>query len=241
MKVSPSSLKAFLQCERAWFLRYVQHVDQAVTGTYLQKGQDYDRAVQHYIADAGRGNTVLAVCQVEATKRYLPPPTPGVLTQVKWSRALNGDGDTIQGTADIVEVRETELLVVDTKTTAGREWALDEDTLRLDPQCLIYAYLACLEYHHHFATMRWVYADKRPSPRGWQVEIEVSLSEATAYVDTVVRPAVARMRELEAALDQTEAAVEYRACARCWVSAHCRWWDGRETRPVVGRHLDVVA
>lgn len=237
MKVSPSSLKLFLNCERAWWLKYVQRVPEQSGGTYLQKGRDYDLAVQAYVKSAA-GTTELAEKQLAATRAFLPRGE-NVLTQVKLSRVLNDEGDILQGTTDIVVADTKNVLVIDTKTTAGEEWALTKATLRLDPQCLIYAYLACLTYSLDRATMRWVYADKRPNPRGWAVEVEITLAEATEYVDRVVRPAVERMQELEASDEQTEAAVEYASCPRCWVPSSCSWWLGRETRPAY--HLKVVA
>lgn len=240
MKVSPSSLKTFLTCERAWYLKYVQRApESAYTGSYLEKGRDYDWAVQAYIQ--GRPcTTPLAARQLEATRRHLPGPDSGALTQVRFSHPLGDAGDTLMGTADIVVADTRACLVIDTKTTAGPQYALTADTLPRDPQCLVYAYLACRTYDLASATMRWVYADKRPNPRGWAVEVEVGFDTASAYVTDVVQPAAARMRELEEALDQTEAGISPAACQRCWMAAHCRWWEGRETRPA-GRRLEVVS
>jgi CRISPR/Cas system-associated exonuclease Cas4 (RecB family) len=235
MKLSPSSLKAYLSCERAWWLRYVARVSEYSGGDYLQKGRDYDEAVQSYVH--GRpGTTELAAKQLIATRRYLP--RENALTQVRLSYDLGG-GDVLQGTTDIVVADAERVLVIDTKTTADFQYALNEETMLRDPQVLIYAFLACMTYDMQTATMRWVYADKKANPRGWAVQVEVSREVGAAYVEEVVRPAVARMKQLEEADEQTEAAVEYRSCARCWVGQHCEWWKGRTERP--GRHLDVVA
>jgi CRISPR/Cas system-associated exonuclease Cas4 (RecB family) len=237
MKLSPSSLKAYLSCERSWWLRYVARVSEYSGGAYLQKGRDYDEAVQAYVH--GRpGTTELAARQLVATRRHLP--RENALTQVKLSYDL-GEGDTLQGTTDIIVADTSRVLVIDTKTTADFQYALTTETMLLDPQVLIYAFLACVTYDVQTATMRWVYADKKSNPRGWAVEVEVSRATGAAYVEDVVRPAVARMKQLEEADEQNEAAVEYRSCARCWVVQHCNWHLGRTERPVLGRHLDVIA
>lgn len=237
MKLSPSSLKAYLSCERAWWLRYVARVSEYSGGDYLQKGRDYDEAVQAYVH--GRpGTTELAAKQLIATRRHLP--RENALTQVRLSYDL-GEGDTLQGTTDIVVADVERVLVIDTKTTADFQYALTAETMLLDPQVVIYSFLACHTYDVASATMRWVYADKRANPRGWAVEVEIAREVGAEYVTRVVRPAVERMKELEQADEQTEAAVEYRSCARCWVAQHCDWHKGRTERPMPGRHLDVVA
>ena len=73
-RISASSIKAFLQCERGWYRQNVLKVEREQK-SYITKGDDFDAAVQARVrGQAHTPATELVRRQLEAADRALPAP-----------------------------------------------------------------------------------------------------------------------------------------------------------------------
>ena len=229
-RLSASKLKRYLQCPRSYFLKYVQGVPEDVRGKYLEVGNAFDLAVQHYVSDGQAGVRSIdpkIVRMLDSAKRYLPQPG-GAQVQAQW-RIETSWGFVVEAKPDLVTVRGTEWLIGDTKTTSasgpGEGSAMTPDQLHRDVQARLYAWCA---HEMGAANVRatWVYTNKATKPASWTVDAWWNFSDLHEWFDSVVRPAAAAMAKLHAEYDADRVVADLDACERCWVRAHCSPFDG---------------
>lgn len=228
-RLSASKLKRFLQCPRAYFLRYVQGVEEDVGGNYLAVGTAYDLHVQHYLSAGARGVRSIdprIVRMFDAARRYLPEPG-SVEVQMKYA-IPHPDGFVVEGTPDL---RRPGWLG-DTKTTSasgpGVGSAMTKEQLEADIQFRLYAWC---EYQLGWAPDAcvagvWSYVNKDTKPKAWNVATVTISGVVNKWFDAVVRPAARAMAALEAEADAQRVTANLDSCDRCWTRAHCDPFDG---------------
>ena len=91
-------------------------------------------------------------------------------------------------------------LIVDYKTTSGVRWALTPETLRTDPQFILYA-MAVFVANPQVMLVRglWLYFNKIPrgsEPPFWRVPVEILRSDCEALFAKIVEPNARKMATL---------------------------------------------
>ena len=227
-RLSASKLKRYLQCPRAYFLRYVQGVEEDVGGNYLVIGTAYDLHVQWYLSRGARGVQSIEpriVRMFDAARRHLPEPG-AVEVQCEY-RVVHPDGFVVEGKPDL---RRPGWLG-DTKTTSasgpGVGSAMTPAQLAADVQFRMYAWC---EYQLGFTGVAvpgvWSYVNKDTKPKAWNIMAAATPTMLNDWFDSVVRPAAAAMAALEAEADAERVTANLDACDRCWVRKHCNPYSG---------------
>ncbi|HEY3496010.1 MAG TPA: PD-(D/E)XK nuclease family protein [Polyangiaceae bacterium] len=227
-RLSASKLKRWLTCPRAYFLRYVQGVEEDVRGNYLVVGTAYDLHVQWYLSRGAQGVQSIdprILRMFEAARRYLPEPG---LVEVQFRYSVpHPDGFVVEGTPDL---RRPGWLG-DTKTTGapgpGEGSAMTERQLCDDVQFRLYAWCEFqLDPGLTKVNGVWSYVNKDTKPKAWNVRGEAFVLANAIWFDSVVRPAAAAMAKLHAEYDADRVVANLDSCERCWVRAHCSPFDG---------------
>lgn len=237
-RLSASKLKRFLQCPRSYFLRYVQRVEEAVNGKYLEVGNAYDLHVQWFLSSGARGCQSIdpkILRMFAAARRFLP--APGACEVQHEYRIAHPDGFVVEGKPDL---RRPGWLG-DTKTAAGREWTLTPATLRTNEQALLYAWCEFqLDPNLCRAGLNWLYVTKTAKPEAWPVDVALTRVEAEAWFDRVARPAAREMAALEREADASRVMANLDSCERCWTKAHCDPFDGPNSYDGVDSGVSLV-
>lgn len=249
-RISASSIKAFLQCERGWYRQNVLKVEREQK-SYLTKGDDFDAAVQARVR--GQVHTPaneLVRRQLEVADRALPAPGRA---EAQFQYLVSaGDGLLVVGKPDVRWREGRTLRLQDTKTTSDRgpgrgadadrqPYSLtDEHTaggnlrpLRDDIQFRLYSWceftLAAAGAEPPTDEVRgeWVYVSKDKSPKTWTSRAVLGRAEAEEWFESFVRPLAVRMRELSiSGLPELQTRANPESCRRCLVAAGCAPYDG---------------
>lgn len=186
-KMSPSQIKLWLDgCKRKWGLRYIAKLypeqdpnGPAAFGTavhallekYQKDGIDWDHSTEQGKVAA-------------KAKPFLPAPHPAALTEreFNWDTVRTSDsrpqseGRAIlwKGVIDLtlpttVDVTLPE--VIDYKTCRNLKYALDKDTLPVDPQAVIYAVATMAKYETTQANLMWLYLPRTGQARPVRVTL----------------------------------------------------------------------
>jgi RecB family exonuclease len=194
--VSASQIKTFRDCRRKW---------------YYERTDDGPRSVSAAAELGKRLHTVFenALLAGDATLLDAEPQ----LAELVWIRELCAQGPV---TADMVERRldvddfavpllgyidlvlepdDDTLLIVDHKTTSAWRWAQTPETLREDPQAIIYCYAMMRAYpaKTRFQFMHHVVLTKGKPARERLVQVEFTRDEVLAFAD-VLAEQLAEMR-----------------------------------------------
>lgn len=186
-KMSPSQIKLWLDgCKRKWGLRYIAKLypeqdpnGPAAFGTavhallekYQKDGIDWD-----YTTEQGK--------VAAKAKPFLPAPHPAALTEreFNWDTVRTGDsrpqseGRAIlwKGVIDLTLPTTLDVTlpeVIDYKTCRNLKYALDKDTLPVDPQAVIYAVATMAKYETTQANLMWLYLPRTGQARPVRVTL----------------------------------------------------------------------
>jgi hypothetical protein len=238
LKISPSALKAYLQCPRRYLLEYVVRAPRDVP-SYVTGGLGLDQAVNDYLLPpppGGNGGQLALPFPEHAELAVLKPllPEPGsVMVQpelrtpapTSWA----GDDVVVYGKLDALTPPSFEkMVIIDLKRIYTRSACLTETTLLDDIQAQLYAWLTWRTYLPARVFGRWVYY-VRDTKRAHTVDVEFDRGRVEDWVARVVAPAARGMLELQHAA--SVAAVEHDpdSCnqgRRCFVSASCPLFTG---------------
>jgi len=193
MRVSPSQLRLFRSCQRAWY--YSRHTPRgARTQTAAQALGD--EVQDHLDAFLERG-TIPPLGVSKSNKagrialsglRHLPAPGSWNLIEYEFTVPLVEDGDDpifLTGRMDCYT--PTRDLVVDHKTTWSIErFAMTEEQFELDPQRIAYAFAhLTLDDLARVAITRWVYYQTKEPYQSKVLEREDTRETIDVYVDSL--------------------------------------------------------
>jgi hypothetical protein len=241
LKVSPSSLKAFLACRRRWYLEYVQRADRIVP-SYVTNGSTLDAVVQDYL----NGKTpVLAagspeLAELNSLLGELPAPS-SVMVQHRFELPCPGLEDSVlitTGGLDYMTPPNLDLMVVgDLKRIWHKDAAMTEAQLADDVQAQIYAWFVWQVYNPAEVVWRWTYCVRETrngttgavtrKAKAFSVDVKADRARVESWFERVVVPAARAMLELKGPTEQVEHNPD--SCeegARCFVRHHCPLYSG---------------
>jgi hypothetical protein len=241
LKVSPSSLKAFLACRRRWYLEYVQRADRIVP-SYVTNGSTLDAVVQDYL----NGKTpVLAagspeLAELNSLLGELPAPR-SVMVQHRFELPCPGLEDSVlitTGGLDYMTPPNLDLMVVgDLKRIWHKDAAMTEAQLADDVQAQIYAWFVWQVYNPAEVVWRWTYCVRETrngttgavtrKAKAFSVDVKADRARVESWFERVVVPAARAMLELKGPTEQVEHNPD--SCeegARCFVRHHCPLYSG---------------
>lgn len=193
MKLSASQVQKFKSCERAYAYEYVEGKRPAPT-VKQQFGKDVHSILERWLRDgiAPPDTPEGRVAQQGIRSNWLPTPSDNLLIEkeflIPWFPELDVH---MYGFIDCLDPQPEALLVVDHKSTSSLNWAKTPEELETDPQALIYALWAALEYKVPEVRARWVYysaSNPKQGPRrptgALPVEVLFKVS-AESYIDKI--------------------------------------------------------
>jgi hypothetical protein len=241
LKVSPSSLKAFLACPRRWFLEYVQRADRIVP-PYVTNGSTLDAVVQDYL----NGKTpVLAagspeLAELNSLLGELPAPR-SVMVQHRFELPCPGLEDSVlitTGGLDYMTPPNLDLMVIgDLKRIWHKDAAMTPAALADDVQAQIYAWFVWQVYNPAEVIWNWTYCARETrnqetgkvtrKAKAFSVTVKADRTRVESWFERVVVPAARAMLELKGPTEQVEHNPD--SCeegARCFVRHHCPLYSG---------------
>ncbi len=188
--VSASQLQKYRRCKRLIGFEYVEKL--APPPSAKQSfGSAVHAQLERWLKDGKEPEETPAgdVAKQGIEKGWLPDPGSGLLVErqihFEWRNGIE-----IMGFVDCAV--PDQCLVIDHKTTSNLRFAMTADQLRQDPQALIYAAWAAVEWDVNVVTARWVYyAASNPAkgprrPKGGR-SVEATFDFATEEVRELVR------------------------------------------------------
>lgn len=246
LKLSPSSLKAFLACPRRWYLEYVQRAERVIPA-YVTGGSALDQVVQKYL-QLLPGELIEewldeATCaELAALKPELPTPRT-VMVQHKFELPCPGLEDRVAittGGLDYMTPPNLDLMVIgDLKRIWHKDAAMSEAQLADDPQAQIYAWFVWQVYNPAEVVWRWTYCVRETRNRttgavtrkakAFSVTVKADRARVDAWFERVVLPAARAMLELTSAASAEAVEHDPDSCQegqRCFVRYHCPLFSG---------------
>lgn len=198
--VSASQIKSFRSCRRKW---------------YLEQTDDSPRKVTAATELGKRLHTLFETALVAGDPALLDDEP--ICTELVWLRELLAQGpvsaDMIERRIDIedfalpivgyidlvLEPDADTLLIVDHKTTSAWRWIQTPETLREDPQAIIYSYAMAAAYPHKqvFRFMHHCVLTRGKAAQERLVEVSFTRDEVLAFADVLD----AQIREMCAVYD----------------------------------------
>jgi hypothetical protein len=196
IKISPTQIKLWNSCQRAWGYRYIEGKKTPPTAS-----QDLGTRVHEIL---------------ERWLRFSEVPDPDEVFQGKYPGRIARAGiPLLPHPSDITGVEEeftlevfpgvalfgfidflAHLLLGDHKTTTNFKWALTEEQLAQDVQAIIYAkYLFYLYDSSDTLELRWVYYRTTGNPEAKKVSARVSRKEVEEKVNADILPVVKQIAQ----------------------------------------------
>ncbi len=239
LKLSPSALRAFLACPRAWLLSHVKRVPRDVP-KYVLGGQDLDEAAEHYLAPPerapkGRQLALRMVSEVterelEAIKPHLPHPGT-VHTQHTLRMPCPGvEGVELYGKLDYMTPESDFMVIGDIKRVWAEEAVMTVEQLQDDVQLQMYAYMLWAKYEPQGVTGVWTYCVRGTKPKARPVYAPLDRAQVNDFMHDVAFPAARAMLDL---VNEEADRVAHNpdSCNgggdRCFVARHCRLYRGQ--------------
>jgi hypothetical protein len=195
LTLSPSAIAKFRSCQRAYAFEYNEGLF-VPSSIKQQFGTNVHQQLEGWLrkgtlpADSAEGRTAAQGIQ----KGWLPVPDSRLLVEHRFKFRVS-PGLLVGGIIDCVAppgVAGSEVLLIDHKTTSDLRWAKKPDELRGDPQALVYAIWAMLEWRVEVVRARWIYysasnpRNGKRKPQGvLPVEVLLSISDP-AFIDVEV-------------------------------------------------------
>lgn len=235
LRISPSALRAFLECPRRWWLQSVARAARDEPA-YLKGGLALDAAVQHYLAPeppGGNGGAPVPHAQADDELRRLRAilPTPGTV-HVQPKLELEDGPFTWQGTLDYLDTSSDAAVVIgDIKRVYAPHAAHTPESLEADIQAQFYAWLVwrLVDVGARPLVGRWLYY-VRSNKKSHPVTCIFDRDRVDAWFESVVCPAAERMLALRVETDALQLQHDPDSCesgARCFVRASCPIFEGR--------------
>lgn len=250
MKISPSALKAYLSCNRRYFLESVVRAPRDVP-SYVTGGLALDQAVNDYLyvpppgGNGGNGEQLSLPFPVDpefaVVKPLLPEPgtvlsQPELRTPVPPSWGLGEDTHEVYGKLDALTPPSFDkMIIIDMKRIYTRSACLTETTLLDDVQAQLYAWLVWRTYLPARVFGRWIYY-VRDTKRAHAVDVEFDKGRVDEWVERVVAPAARGMLELWQAPEAGVIEHDPSSCndgRRCFVARSCPLFSG----PIKGEQI----
>ena len=180
--LSPSAVGKFRQCKRAFAFEYIEGLFAPSTGKQVF-GTDVHSRLERWLREAmppddtPEGRTALQ----GIVAGWLPAPDSRLLIEHRFFLPVD-HGLTLNGIIDCIAppgLIGEEPLLIDHKTTSDLRWAKTPDQLAVDPQAIIYATWAMVNWDIRTVRARWIYyaasnpEDGPRKPRGSK-PVEVS-------------------------------------------------------------------
>lgn len=156
LRVSPSQIKVFKNCPRRYVYEYVEGLRGAST-LAQQFGLEGHRYLENWLLEgrlppqSAAGQVALQGIQSTA----LPKLGSNYLIEQEMLIPLSLDV-SLYGRIDCVELGDIPT-IIDHKFTTSKKWVMTVDQLVLDPQAIIYASWAMLEYNVNVVNLKWIY------------------------------------------------------------------------------------
>lgn len=193
-RLSASQIDLFTDCRRKWAYRYIAGIKapphpSAALGSRVHKVlEDWltssvlpdETTVEGSIARAGLHNLPPPyIAETEGKREF---QTPGGTEWVGYVDAFFFERDGAPVAPTYALPTDTPV-ILDHKTTADFGYAKNADSLKTDPQAVLYAYDTLNTYPHPHVDLRWVYYRTKKNRPGSQV---VSLRLTREHVDTQI-------------------------------------------------------
>jgi hypothetical protein len=258
IRLSPSSLRAYLACPRSWYLSFVLRAEREVPA-YVTAGTGLDEEVQQYLQTGRNGSDELTVA-----KKHLPHPGT-VLVQPELDVPCPGlEGRVrLSGKLDYMTPPNLDLMVIgDLKRVWHNDAAHTPESLANDIQAQFYAWLVYQLHAPRQVNLAWTYLVRASVPRdptktkprpaqAFMVAAQAEKQHLDDWIERVVLPAARGMLEIIDRASQHAArhgmgdavvrGVEHdpESCesgARCFVRAHCPMFQG----PIKGEKESLI-
>ena len=156
--VSPSQCETVTQCPRKWGLKYIAKMSEPQKGSAQLGEKCHKQAEDYLLSGTLPDQTTLEGQIITSGLHHLPmPPLPAEDVERKFTFTSPG-GIVYSGRGDFrYRVMDAETVIADHKTTSDFKWAKSEETLRKDPQAIIYAAEALSDNDDPGVQLRWVY------------------------------------------------------------------------------------
>jgi hypothetical protein len=244
LKISPSSLKAFLACTRRWYLEYAQRAERVIPA-YVTGGSALDGVVQKYLQLLP--GELIEACLDDTTRAELKAlvpelPAPGtVMVQHRFELPCPGLEDRVAittGGLDYMTPPNLDLMVIgDLKRIWHKDAALSPEQLADDPQAQIYAWFVWQVYNPAEVVWRWTYCVRETrngttgavtrKAKAFSVDVQADRARVDAWFERVVVQAARAMLDLRGPTEEVEHNPD--SCeegARCFVRQHCPLFSG---------------
>jgi hypothetical protein len=255
INVSPSALKAYLACQRSWFLQYVAKAPKVVPH-YVTAGTQLDMAVQRYLQGSapvgadGPDLDKLTADELAVTKAELPHPGT-VMVQYRPPSVpvpgLEGQARITTGGLDYMTPPNAQLIVIgDLKRIWHKDAAMTPEALANDVQAQMYAWLVWQAHAPVEIIFRWTYCvravvsakgEVTRKPKAFSVDVKADRARVDAWFGDVVLPAARGMLDIQGPVDAVEHDPD--SCEsgnRCFVATSCPMFKG----PIKGAiHVDL--
>lgn len=226
--LSASQLKSFLACPRKWAFDKIDRVPRPDTpstalGTrvhtiledWLRDGTPPDlNEVYSYENPKRPGETVVRLPGriAHAGLHLLPPPrAPGL--EIEGWLSLKTRATVWSGRLDLryVDPHTGEAVVHDHKTTSSPAYAKTPETLRTDPQALLYAASEMVRLNIDRVRLDWLYLPTNGG-KAWKVSLPVLRDEIAPDLDRIEETAALMQRTLASGLTARDIPGNPRAC-----------------------------
>lgn len=247
MRISPSALKAYLQCKRRYLLESIVRAPRDVP-SYVTGGLALDQAVNDYLyvpPPGGNGGQLSLPFppdpEFAVVKPLLPEPgtvlsQPELRTPVPPSWGLGEGTHEVYGKLDALTPPSFDrMVIIDMKRIYTRSACLTETTVLDDVQAQLYAWLVWRTYIPARVFGRWIYY-VRDTKRAHAVDVEFDRGRIDEWVERVVAPAARGMLELWQAPEAVVVEHDPSSCndgRRCFVARSCPLFSG----PIKGEQI----
>lgn len=157
MKYSPSQVKTYRGCQRAYGFAYNDKI-RSPSSPKQQFGTDVHTQLEKWLSKGKVPENTPEGKVAKQGLQWLPSPSPDLLIEhnfvFPWA-----DNIDMGGFVDCASppTNTESPLVIDHKTTSALRWAMSTDQLESDPQAIIYAVFAMLKWEAPIVRARWVY------------------------------------------------------------------------------------
>lgn len=227
--ISPSMIKAWIECKRKMAWDYVDLIPRSHT-TATEYGEKSHDQAELYLS-TGQCDQTTDHGQLIATGFHLLPPPMMQGMALEKSFEFDLQDVPFHGIKDVEIHLPQYVAVFDHKTTSDWRWAKSEAELRHDPQCLIYAMDSMLKTGHKSCHCVWNYFKKRGRKEARQVHFIISYDECLRSLQPYIRTAHQIMTEcvnIKTALDLSYNTASCMKYGGCQYRQHCNL-DASET------------
>lgn len=183
LRLSASQIKTAKSCPRKWAWDKIEKKPRS-SSPAAERGKRVHKHMEHYYQ--GKVPTPCREADIfYQALPYLPKPEPSTISEHQGNLIIDGVPYLLY--IDVYD--PTQHLIVDLKTSGNpRMYGLTDETIKADPQALIYALYHSGKHQQSGATLRWVYSATKGRREAYDVGAWMSHEEIVAGIEEHVLP-----------------------------------------------------